>query len=1447
MNSRSMVALLGWVLVSWGGLSVSAQDVARPAGRLAEARACAEDEEFQKGLDLCRQVVEDPAWDGRDARQWFPLLAKMMYEIDPAKYSKLVDYDAVLEKSLQAHPGNWRVMAAVAAQYQDYRWSWGAVSKKDEIFRCQQACPGGLKVMGLLWRRDRARGLELFGKAVPMMEADAGATPVEKARAYVDYACCLVAGPADAAREMAVIESKSVSRPLLTPLMEDLAPEKSPAASGALWDVRFAGGRYNQSLPPVWPSDASGRLLFPEIPPAFAAAADDVARWRWLLARALELDPSCESEVLESRARFCEPLFGKETLPSAYRGCIAGFEPGSPEFRAWHPSTLADTEALVWANGVLQRSALPDDLNPFVISRRLAELGDRDGALQWCDALEVRGQFGRAAEAWRQLVATHGPGGGNVWQKKLDMLSKPGFSWVRDDRVLTPANPSFSLLVRNGRKLKFSARRFDVGKMLACLRAAPPSAKGSLPRPGYYLDALLRKEGAPAGFNLTLPVPPWKLDEVLSAPVAWEEALPADPGPAGAVLVVKPPFHEAGAWVVEVTLEDGQVVKGFLHVADSVQMEFPGLSAEAEGRGAAAGAPDEYPGGTLRYYFDPASGGLRANSRWLVWTYASRQKRENNALRAEEALQENTVDADACGRIPVPPPDPNSPVSGPGVNRSCFFMRKMPDGSVSLSVPSASGSTGPALGAANSFGGAPTLSELRRKSIHNYWDNGWEPDFWDLRPVVWGVLERPSYVAGETVRGRFWARSGVIPGQGLKAYPFKEVPLNLVPFGNWKKKVRLGTVKLDDPAGFALEYRLPAEAAASAYIVYAGDAPPPLAFLRSWRHTYPVLSIDVGRLPSPVRLLKLESPSAVAAGAAIPISVLATDPQGRPLANAKVNLRVYGRDWQDPRTPESLWTPLCGASASWLASDPDQFPGWREWGWPSEPAFVDEAVIVSPNHTLVANPVPEKNPPASFPWRHQEILLSRPIDLDAQGRFSLSLDTRFFNAFRQGRPLQFMIMAELAAPATGGERMAERTVFSAARPAVLRLATAQGFQRPGIPFDVVVQAYRHDGSPVPGPVEVKIQRVSADADNNPRFEAVETCRLVLDGQGKGILPQKIAKAGQYRIFARILCDQQPVLGGSILLVKDGTDSLDDACFKPLELVVEKGVVSPGASVKLLVNSCHADATVLLFVRGEEGYERVPRIIRLAGKSHEETIDIRPDDPQQIFVHAEMLRDGRRFQAIREIPVQPLEKWLAVVPKTETDSVRKTAKTTVQVLDAAGKPVAGAQVTLNSWDCGLEAGFQSWVFSRRLGQKFGDKPWLRHWPVCTNNLVRQVNLSYLSSISVTAASFMPERERFFPSYPHLVDQITPKAGDEEREQLGLYACYPYRFTPCFQTPLSAADFPCWKSGLVTDAEGKAVVEWPLPDRRGPWRLRASCLASGRRFGDGEETVALPPGR
>src|SRR5205085_2696392 len=94
--------------------------------------------------------------------------------------------------------------------------------------------------------------------------------------------------------------------------------------------------------------------LFYNVPKSYEEAANDGERWRWMLARAVQIVPSLDSEVDMTLASFFRSQLGVQTM--AYMA-----PSGTDKDGTFSLHTLKDTETIARLATGVQRFNLPDE------------------------------------------------------------------------------------------------------------------------------------------------------------------------------------------------------------------------------------------------------------------------------------------------------------------------------------------------------------------------------------------------------------------------------------------------------------------------------------------------------------------------------------------------------------------------------------------------------------------------------------------------------------------------------------------------------------------------------------------------------------------------------------------------------------------------------------------------------------------------------------------------------------------------------------------------------------------------------------------------------------------------------------------------------------------------------------------------------------------------------
>ncbi|MEI6150411.1 MAG: alpha-2-macroglobulin family protein, partial [bacterium] len=229
-----------------------------------------------------------------------------------------------------------------------------------------------------------------------------------------------------------------------------------------------------------------------------------------------------------------------------------------------------------------------------------------------------------------------------------------------------------------------------------------------------------------------------------------------------------------------------------------------------------------------------------------------------------------------------------------------------------------------------------------------------------------------------------------------------------------------------------------------------------------------------------------------------------------------------------------------------------------------------------------------------------------------------------------------------------------------------------------------------DSKPVKGRGDLVLYRIDYK-NNEPVEKAVQEWRLDTDEEGGAIQSLTASKAGQYRLAYKVTDGQRHTIEGAYLFVVRG-EGFDgkDFRFNEIELVPDKREYAPGEKVRLMINTDHADGTVLLFVRPANGVYLPPKVLRLKGKSTVEEIEVAKKDMPNFFVEAVTVYHGKLYSQMREIIVPPEKRVLnvEVLPSAASYKPGEAARVKIKLTDFFGLPFIGSTV-LSVYDKSVE--------------------------------------------------------------------------------------------------------------------------------------------------------------
>ncbi|MGD2096554.1 MAG: MG2 domain-containing protein [Desulfobacterales bacterium] len=400
------------------------------------------DGNWQEAFELNRQLSLDPGTEpkrvGLDFIQAWQCLRQL---------NRLDQLDDFREAVIEQHATNWRLLLAAARSYsQNTHWGYMIAG---EFHRGHHR--GGGKYVNAV-ARDRVRALQLLQQAMAPAESDPQKTEV--AQFFMEFA-------------RIVQQHRGTVQAWRLQYLTDLArlPDYGPGYG-------HTHGRHTQYAP----VDAQGRPVYYQIPKDFNGATSDGERWRWLLARAVTLDPALEASVEYTWASFLHQQFGVQTL--ADYGMLYGR--GRSVDRATHKKdesgayavhTLSDDETIARLAVGVRRFELLPEFNFIQAFKKILENYNNGQAANAARTLaqiyENRRQYDRAVQYWLLYKKSNR----SAAQKRIDQIVQ---NWgVFESSGTQPAGttPRVEYRFRNGHRVAFSAQRIRVKRLLEDVKA----------------------------------------------------------------------------------------------------------------------------------------------------------------------------------------------------------------------------------------------------------------------------------------------------------------------------------------------------------------------------------------------------------------------------------------------------------------------------------------------------------------------------------------------------------------------------------------------------------------------------------------------------------------------------------------------------------------------------------------------------------------------------------------------------------------------------------------------------------------------------------------------------------------------------------------------------------------------------------------------------------------
>ena len=723
------------------------------------------------------------------------------------------------------------------------------------------------------------------------------------------------------------------------------------------------------------------------------------------------------------------------------------------------------------------------------------------------------------------------------------------------------------------------------------------------------------------------------------------------------------------------------------------------------------------------------------------------------------------------------------------------------------------------------------------------WYSGYRDQEYNERKVF-GITDRPVYRPDQKVNFKFWVRHARYDQEDTSDFANQEFAVIITnPKGD---KVFEKTFRTDAWAGLSGELTLPKDAALGQYYAYIWQGG------RGWGG----VNFRVEEYKKPEFEVTIDAPKEpVMLGEAVTATVKAKYYFGAVVKKARVKVKVTRSDYSANWYPPMPWDWFYGPGYWWYSYDYPWYSGWRDWG------------CFCPRWSWWPAP---SNPP--------ELIAELDVPIGEDGIVKVPIDTKLVAEMHGDTDHKYEITAEV----TDESRrtiVGQGSVLVARKPFKVCAWVDRGHYRPGDVVKADFAARTLDGKPVEGRGRLVLYRVMYKG-GQPVEKVVRKWDLDTNAEGLAREQIKASEAGQFRLSYSVTDSKRHTIEGGYVFVVRG-EGFDGKGFRfsELELVPDKREYQPGEKVRLMINSDHPGATIVLFVRPANGVYLNPKILRLAGKSTVEEIEVSKKDMPNFFVEAITVFDGRLYSQTREIIVPPEKRVLnvAVLPSAEKYKPGERAKVRVRLTDFFGKPFAGSTV-MGVYDKSVDyiSGGSNVPEIRDFFWK-----WRRHHqPQTENNLEKwfpnltPARMLGMENLGVFGEGVVDDQNGRRPG-EMLEGGFSGGGGMRRGREMVAKKAMRMDFTEA--APMAAmtmekdeasgsvsdglaaaggeetgavvqpavrkefADTAYWNSSVTTDSNGEAEVSFKMPENLTGWKIRTWAMGHGTKVGEGVAEV------
>lgn len=691
---------------------------------------------------------------------------------------------------------------------------------------------------------------------------------------------------------------------------------------------------------------------------------------------------------------------------------------------------------------------------------------------------------------------------------------------------------------------------------------------------------------------------------------------------------------------------------------------------------------------------------------------------------------------------------------------------------------------------------------------------------------VYSITDRPVYRPGQKMHFKFWVRDVAYDNDSQGKYAGRTFSVRIN--SGRGKEVFKESLKADQWGGLEGDYEIPEDADLGNWRIflygYGGNG-----HFRVEEYKKPEFEVTV---KGPEQTVKL--------GDSFTAKVKAAYYFGAPVTNAKVKYTVKRRKQVFRWYPPTPWDWLYGPGYWWY------FP---VYDWLPEVTFRCKVVYWG---------VPFYQPPP-------ELVCENEVPIGPDGTAEIRIDTSFAKAMFGDSDHQYQITAEV----TDSSRrtiVGSKHISVAAVPFRVAAWPNHGYYQAGENVIVRFRAMNADYKGVPVSGDAKLYQLSYNKKGVPTEKELNNWKVATAADGSGKVSFIAPATGQYRVLFKLSdSDKFSVTGDTVFNVYGGKLNPDDFRFNPLELILDKKTYAPGEKVKLRINTALKNSTVLIFLRPSMKSYSAPVVKRLDGKSLNYEFEVKKGDMPNFFVEVWTIAGGQLYKEVRSICIPPEKRVVNVSVKPSQAKYKPgdDAKVKVKLTTIDGKPVTGT-VVMTVYDKSVEyiSGGSNvpdikdffWKWKRNYYSNAISLLGIRFY-----NLLKRGELS-MSQLGVFG--YLPavdaDSNATFGAGGIATDSVMPSAAPRRlfkskavmasKESRGKQSREDVMEAPAEAASLDAvhvrkkfADTAFWAGVLTPDKNGEVEISLKMPENLTTWKIKAWCMSTGSRVGQGEAEV------